>query len=69
MFVNTFIPKMDALHIKTRRIKKRSAADLGKIYAGGQDFSPKAQAYRDTIEFWEGIVKRKQGVLTSRNAL
>ena len=51
-FLNTFTPKMDALHIKTRKIKKMAVANLRKIYAGGQDFSPKAHAFRDTIEFW-----------------
>ena len=68
-FLKTFKPKIDALHTTTRNIKLKVAADLRKIYAGGQDFSPKAQAFRDTIEFWRRIVKRKQGVLTSRTAL
>ena len=65
----TFTPKIDAFHIKTRKIKTKAAADLRKIYAGGQDFSPKAQSFKDVIEFWRRIVKRKQGVLTSRTAL
>ena len=29
-----------------------------KIHAGGQDFSPKAQAFRDSIEFWKRIVSK-----------
>ena len=68
-FLTTFTPKIDAFHIKTRKIKTKAAADLRKIYAEGQDFLPKAQSFRDTIEFWQRIVKRKQGVLTSRTAL
>ena len=68
-FLNIFHPKMEALHITTRKIKKTVATDLQKIYAGGQDFSPKAQTFKDTIEFWKRIVRRKQGVLTSRTAL
>ena len=39
------------------------AANLWKIHTGGQDFTPKAQSFRDTIEFWKRIVRRKQGVL------
>ena len=42
---------------------------MNKIQAGGQDFSPKGQALRDTIDFWRRILKRKQGVLTSRAML
>ena len=61
-FLATFTPKIDALHIKTRKIKTKSAKDLRKIYASGQDFSPKAQSFRDVIEFWKRIVKRKKGV-------
>ena len=49
--------------------EKLVAANLRKVYTGGQDFSPKAQSFRDTIEFWRHIVRRKQGVLTSRTAL
>ena len=44
-FLNTFTPKMDALHITTRKIKKMVVANLWKIYVGGQDFSPKAQTF------------------------
>ena len=68
-FLATFTPKIDAFHIKTRKIKTKAAKDVRKIYAGGQDFSPKAQSFKDVIEFWKRIVKRKQGVLTSRTAL
>ena len=57
-FLTTFNPKIDAFHIKTRKIKTTPAADLRKIYAGGQAFSPKAQPFRDTIEFWQRIVKK-----------
>ena len=45
------------------------ATNLKKIYAGGQDFSSKAQAFRDTIKFRKHIVRRKQEVLTGRTAL
>ena len=68
-FMAIFTSKIDAFHIKTRKIKTTAAADLRKIYAGGHDFLPKAQEFRDIIEFWQRIVKRKQGVLTSRTAL
>ena len=68
-FLATFTPKIDALHIKTRKIKTKSAKDLRKIYAGGQDFSPKAQSFRDVVDFWKRIVKRKKGVLTGRTSL
>ena len=47
-----FTPKINAFHIKTRKIKTTVAADLGKIYAGVQDFLPKAQSFRDIIKFW-----------------
>ena len=67
-FLNVFTLKIDAFQITMRKIKTRVAADLGKIYAGGQDFSPKTQSFRDTIELWRPIVRRKQGVLTSRTA-
>ena len=67
--MSTFTPKIDPLHIKTRKIKTKAAKDVRKIYAGGQDFSPKAQSFKDVIEFWRRIVTRKQGVLTSRTAL
>ena len=44
--------------------------NLWKMYARGQDYSPKAQAFRDTtIKFWKLIIQRKQGILTSRRAL
>ena len=57
------------VHIMTKKIKIIVADNLWKIYAGGQDFSPKAQSFRDTIKFWKHIERRKQGVLTSRTAL
>ena len=68
-FMTTFNPKNDAFHIKTRNIKTMAAADIRKIYAGGQDFSQKTQSFKDIIEFWRQIVKRKQGVIPSRTAL
>ena len=68
-FLNTITPKMDALHITTRKIRKTAAANLRQMYTGGHDFSPKAQTFRDTIEFWKRIVRKKQGVLTSRTVL
>ena len=51
-FMSTFTPKIDAFHIKTRKIKTKSAKDVQKIYAGGQDFSPTPQSFKDVIEFW-----------------
>ena len=42
---------------------------MRNIYVGGQDFSPQAQVYRDTIEFWKRILKQKQVVMISRAAL
>ena len=59
-FMATFTPKIDAFHIQTRKIKTTSAKDLRRMYAGGQDFLQKAQSFKDVIEFWKRIVKRKQ---------
>lgn len=52
-FLSTFYPKFIAFHFKTRQIRGKVADKMRKIYAGGQDFSPQAQVFRDTIEFWE----------------
>ena len=68
-FLNVFTSKIDVFCITTRKIKTRVATYLRKIYAGGQDVSPKIQSFRDTIKFWRRIVRRKQGVLTSRTTL
>ena len=56
-FLSTFTQTFDAFHITTRKTKKMVPADLRKIYARGQDYSPKVQAFRDTINFWKRIVK------------
>lgn len=42
---------------------------MRKIYAGGQDFPSQAQVYRNIIEFWKKVIKRKQAVLKSQAAL
>ena len=68
-FLTTFTPKIDVFHITTKKIKTMVAADFWNIFTGRQDFSSKAQSFRDTVEFWKRIVRRKQGVLTSRTAL
>ena len=68
-FSSAFTPKIDALHITTRKFKQMVAADLQKIYTGGHDYSPKTQTFIDTIEFWKHSIKQKQGVLISRTAL
>ena len=68
-FIASFAPKFNAFHSKTRLIRQKEAAKMNKIRAGGQDFSPKGQALRDTIDFWKRILRRKQGVRTSRAML
>ena len=68
-FLASFAPKFNAFHFKTRLIRQKVAAKMSKIRARGQDFSPKGQSLRDTIDFWRRILKRKQGVITSRAML
>ena len=68
-FLASFAPKFNAFHSKTRLTQQKEAAKMNKIRAGGQDFSPKGQALRETIDFWKRILRRKQGVRTSRAML
>ena len=41
VFLNTFIPKMDALHIKTRKIKKGRQPIFGKYMQVDRNFLQK----------------------------
>ena len=68
-FLASFAPKINAFHFKSRLIQQKVAAKMNRIQAGGQDFSPKRQALRDTIDFLRRILKRKQGVMTSQAML
>ena len=58
-FLSTFTSKMEALHIKTRKIKKMVAADLQKIYVGGQYFFSKSTGIQRYYRILEADRKKK----------
>ena len=57
------------LHQTTTDIRLDVEKNLRKIRTGGVPYSPRLQRYRDTISYWERIVKLKKSVSTSRNQL
>ena len=54
----------ERLHRLTTQLRRRVEASLRTLFAGGVDFSPRGQVYRDTIDFWGRLIKTRSGVST-----
>ena len=44
-FLHNFVPRINTLHVSTRKTKQSAVANIRKIYAGGRDYLPAAQFF------------------------
>ncbi len=55
----------NAIHIQSTSIRLAVEKDLRTLKMGGVQWSPKLQKYRDAIELWRMVLKRKKGLRCS----
>lgn len=64
-----FADKYDLLDIEIKVIRKDIERNIRKVKRGNIQWSPALQTKRDQIELWQRVVKREQGIATSRTTI
>ena len=57
--------EFNRLHLESKEVRSTVETKLRKLFMGGVPWSPKLQIYRDTIELWQLIVKKRQRMKVS----
>eukprot|EP00536_Pseudo-nitzschia_multiseries_P011037 jgi/Psemu1/27664/gm1.27664_g len=65
----TLITTYEVLHKTSASLWFSVEQHLCHIHAGMIPWSPQLQVYRDTIDFWQRVVKLRQGVFTSHTVV
>ena len=59
----------DTIQIQQIALRKEAEKNIRKIRNGGIPWSPQLQSFRNTIELWDLIYKKKTGVRISNNKI